>query len=89
MGRGELAKIAEELAGDYEPEEWLTHYDSALAKRPYNFVTYDHRRPAGKKWCERFHIPFPPARRTTEIQKTLGMKVNRLEESSSDSDSDE
>ena len=89
MGRGELAKIAEELAGDYEPEEWLTHYDSALEKRPYNFVTYDHRRPDGKKWCERFHIPFPPARRTTEIQKTLGMKVNRLEESSSDSDSDE
>ena len=87
MGRQELAKIAEELSGDYEPDEWLHHYDVALAKRPYNFVSYDHRRPDGQKWRERFHINFPPAFRTLEIQKSLKMKVDRPEESS-DSDSD-
>ena len=87
MGRGELAKIAEELSGDYEPEEWLHHYDVALAKRPYNFVSHDHRRPDGQKWRERFHINFPPAFRSLEIQKSLKMKVDRPEDSS-DSDSD-
>jgi len=88
MGRGELLKIAEELSGDYQPEEWLYHYDRALARRPYNFVTYDHRRPDGYKWMERFHLPFPQSKRNTEILRSLKMKVDRLEESSSESDSE-
>ena len=88
MGRGELLKIAEELSGDYQPEEWLYHYDCALARRPYNFITYDHRRPDGDKWRERFHLPFPKAKRTLEIERALKMKVERLEESDSESDSD-
>jgi len=88
MGRQELAKIAEELCGDYEPDEWLYHYDSALAKRPYNFVTYDHRRPDGDKWRERFHIPFPPAQRTLEIQRSLKMKSKAIERKDEESSSD-
>jgi hypothetical protein len=89
MGRGELLKIAEELSGDYQPEEWLYHYDRCIASKPYNFVTYDHRRPDGCKWMERFHLPFPQAKRTTEILKSLRLKdVSSSEESSSESDSD-
>lgn len=89
MGRGELLKIAEELSGDYQPEEWLYHYDRCIARRPFNFVTYDHRRPDGCKWMERFNLPFPQAKRTTEILKSLRLKNDSSsEESSSESDSD-
>lgn len=89
MGRNELSKIAEELAGDYEPDEWLYHYDCCMTKRPYNFLTFDHRRPDGEKWRERFHLPLPPPKRLMEIKKSLGMKFNRIEESSDESSSDE
>jgi len=89
MGRGELLKIAEELSGDYQPEEWLYHYDRCIARRPYNFVTYDHRREDGCKWMERFDQPFPQAKRTTEILRSLRLKdESSSEESSSESVSD-
>jgi len=88
MSRAELIKIAEELCDDYEPDEWLYHYDTILAKRPYNFVTFDYRRPEGEKWRERFHLPFPKPKRLEQIQKSL--KFNRNEESSDEySSSDE
>ncbi len=86
MGRNELHKIAEELAGDYEEDEWLYHYDCCMAKRPYNFLTFDNRRPDGEKWRERFHLPLPPPKRSIEIKKSLGMKFNRAEDSDSSSD---
>jgi len=87
MGRKELKKIAEELSDEYEEDEWLFHYDCCMAKRPYNFLTYDHRRPEGAKWMERFHIPLPQPKRLEQIQKSL--KFNRNEESSDESSSDE
>jgi len=84
MSRSELQKIAEELSDEYEPDEWIFHYDTIMAKKPYNFVTYDHRRPDGDKWRERFHIPFPKPKRLEMIQKSL--KFNRIEDSDSSSD---
>lgn len=87
MGRKELKKIAEELSDEYEEDEWLFHYDTVMAKRPYNFLTYDHRRPEGQKWMERFHIPLPPPKRLEQIQKAL--KFDRKDESDSESSSDE
>jgi hypothetical protein len=85
MSRAELIKIAEELCDDYEPEEWLFHYDTILAKKPYNFVTFDYRRPEGEKWRERFHLPFPKPKRLEQIQKSL--KFNRSMEKSSSEES--
>jgi hypothetical protein len=83
MSRGELAKIAEEMADEYEPDEWLYHYDVIMAKRPYNFVTYDRRRSKGMKWLERFSEPFPPPQRMNNIKKKMGV---RLDEDLSSSD---
>lgn len=71
MSRAELEKIAEELSDEYEPDEWIYHYDTIMAKQPYNFVSYDHRREEGTKWRERFHIPFPKPKRLEMIQKSL------------------
>jgi hypothetical protein len=71
MSRGELAKIAEELADEYEADEWLYHYDTIMAKRPYNFVSYDRRREKGKKWMERFAFPFPPPQRMNSIKDKM------------------
>lgn len=68
MSRPELYKIAEELAGDYDVDEWLEHYDAAMARKPYNFVVLDRRRPLGEQWTERFHIPFPPPRRLVALK---------------------
>ena len=70
MNRGELFKVAEELSDDYEADEWLAIYDRIMAKRPYNFVTFDVRRPfAEGRWRERFHIPFPKSRKRLELEK--------------------
>ena len=86
MGRKELKKIAEELSDEYEDDEWLYHYDCIMAKQPYNFLTYDHRRPEGQKWYERFVNPLPPPKRLDAIQKSL--KFNRTDGDVSSSDSD-
>lgn len=70
MNRSELVKIAEELSDDYEPDEWLEHYDRIMAKSPYNFITRDIRRPIAERWREKFHIPFPKSRKQIEMEKT-------------------
>jgi len=88
MSRGELAKIAEELADEYEPDEWLYHYDTIMAKRPYNFVSYDRRRKRGEKWMERFAFPFPPPQRMNSIKAKM-IRQGTIEESSDESSSDE
>lgn len=72
MSRQELLKIAEELSEDYEPEEWLHHYDVAMAKEPYNFVVLDRRKPVGDRWTIKFHTPFPPSKKTLEMNRILG-----------------
>ena len=81
MSRPELLKIAEELSEDYDVEEWLAIYDRIMAKRPYNFVVMDRRRPMGSRWTERFSIPFPPARRTLELKKAMEQKEDSSSES--------
>jgi hypothetical protein len=68
MSRPELLKIAEELAGDYDVDEWLEIYDTVMAKQPYNFVVLDRRRPLGAQWTERFNVPFPPPRRLAALK---------------------
>ena len=85
MSRPELIKIAEELSEDYDPDEWIEIYDRIMAKRPYNFVVMDRRRPMGARWTERFSIPFPPAKRTLALRQAMGAKGSSSEsESSSD-----
>jgi len=88
MSRPELMKIAEELSEDYDPLEWIEIYDRIMAKKPYNFVVMDRRRPMGARWTERFSIPFPPAKRTLELQKKLGQRSLTDSDSESSSDSD-
>lgn len=85
MNRSEIVKIAEELCDDYEPDEWIQHYDKIMAKSPYNFVCLDIRRPIAKgRWTEKFHIPFPPSRKRTEMAKLLKREESSSEESSSE-----
>jgi hypothetical protein len=74
MSRPELQKIAEELSEDYEPDEWLEHYDRAIAIEPYNFVVLDRRRPLPDRWTIKFSTPFPPSRKTIEMKLKLGKK---------------
>jgi hypothetical protein len=86
MNRSELVKIAEELSDDYEPDEWIDHYDRIMAKSPYNFVSRDVRRPIAEgRWREKFHIPFPKSRKQIEMEKLMSVKRVRADaESSSD-----
>jgi hypothetical protein len=86
MNRSELVKIAEELSDDYEPDEWLEHYDRIMAKSPYNFVSRDIRRPIAEgRWREKFHIQFPKSRKQIEMEKLMCAKrVRAGSESSSD-----
>ena len=79
MSRQELQKIAEELSEDYEPEEWLEHYDRIMVK-PYNFCVLDRRRPIGDRWSEKFDKPFPPSRKNSTL------KMSKVVESESESD---
>jgi hypothetical protein len=90
MSRGELGKIAEELADEYEPDEWLYHYDCIMAKQPYNFVSYDRRRKKGEKWMERFAYPFPPPQRMNSIKDKMKRsgKIADSDSESSSSDSE-
>ena len=80
MSRPELVKIAEELSEDYEPDEWLSLYDTIMASEPYNFVVLDRRRPIGDRWTIKFHTPFPPSRKTTEMNKLKERRNSRSSE---------
>lgn len=77
MGRQELEKIAEELSEDYEPDEWMHHYDVAMAMQPYNFVVLDRRRPIGDRWTIRFAEPFPPSKKRLELERIKEMKTKK------------
>lgn len=71
MSVPELQKIAEELSEDYEPDEWLEHYERIMTK-PYNFVVLDRRRPIGSsRWTEKFDIPFPPSKKSLRMKGLL------------------
>lgn len=76
MSHPEILKIAEELCEMYEPEEWIKHYEAAIAAEPYNFVVLDRRRPITEdRWTVKFSKPFPPSK------KYLEMKAAREENS--------
>jgi hypothetical protein len=82
MSRNELVKIAEELAEDYETDEWLEIYDMAMAAEPYNFVVLDRRRPIPDRWTIKFSTPFPPSKKTIQMRRLM----NRRESVSSSGD---
>jgi GTPase SAR1 family protein len=69
MSRPEIAKIAEELSGDMTPEEFIAIYDKIMAKRKYNFLVYDTRRPLSERWTERFTIPIPKPKRILAMKR--------------------
>jgi hypothetical protein len=70
MPRNEIRKIAEEYAEQYEVDEFIEHYDKAMAKRPYNFLVWDRRRPMDKdRWTEGFSTPLPPSKKVLEYSK--------------------
>lgn len=65
MPRNEVIKIAEEYSEQYEVDEWIEHYDKAMASKPYAFVVWDRRRPMNTdRWTIGFTEPFPPSKKT-------------------------
>jgi len=67
MARNEVKKIAEEYAENYEIDEFIDHYDRIIAKKPYNFLVWDRRRPNNMdRWTEGFTTPLPPSRKLVE-----------------------
>ena len=71
MSHPEILKIAEELCEMYEPNEWIAHYEAAIAAEPYNFVVLDRRRPITEdRWTVKFSKPFPPSKKYLQL-KTL------------------
>ena len=73
MSRPEIEKIAEELCDDYDPQEWIEHYNRIIMKEPYNFVVLDMRRPIAEgRWTEKFHIPFPASK--LRLENKIEMK---------------
>ena len=84
MSRIELEKIAEEYAGDMTKDEFIRIYDKIMAKRPYNFMVMDTRRPLNARWTEQFSTPIPRSIRLQELDAT----AEKVEVESSKSDSD-
>jgi hypothetical protein len=69
MSRPELQKIAEELSGDMTPDEFITIYDKIMAKKRYNFMVYDTRRPLDSRWTERFNTPLDKPKRVLDLYR--------------------
>jgi hypothetical protein len=68
MARNEVRKIAEEYAEGYEVDEFIEHYDRIIAKKPYNFLVWDRRRPMNcDRWTEQFTTPLPPSKKSLEF----------------------
>ena len=67
MSRIELEKISEEFAGDMTKDEFIGIYDKIMAKRAYNFMVMDTRRPLNARWTEQFSIPIPRPKRLQEL----------------------
>jgi hypothetical protein len=84
MSHQELVKIAEELSEMYEPDEWIEHYEMAMAQEPYTFVVLDRRRPINEdRWTIKFTTPFPPSKKFLRLQ---ALKKGRRASVSSASD---
>lgn len=69
MSRPELAKIADELSGDMTPDEFIAIYDKIMAKKRYNFMVYDTRRPLDQRWTERFNTPIEKPKRVLDLYR--------------------
>lgn len=68
MPVNEVRKIAEEYAEQYEVDEFISHYDRAMAKKPYNFLVWDRRRPMNvDRWTEGFTTPLPPSKKIKQM----------------------
>jgi hypothetical protein len=81
MARNEVRKIAEEYAENYEIDEFIEHYDKAMARKPYNFLVWDRRRDMSRdRWTEGFTKPLPPSKKSIQFE--------RVEEVSEDSSSE-
>ena len=88
MSRIELEKIAEEFSGDMTKDEFIGIYDKIMAKRAYNFLCMDTRRPLNARWTEQFSTPIPRPKRLQELDG-LNKKENPDESSDENSSSDE
>jgi len=92
MSRIELEKIAEEYAGDMTKDEFIIIYDKIMAKRPYNFMVMDTRRPLNARWTEQFSTPITRPQRLVEIEASVkgkpAMKDSDSESSVSDKNDD-
>lgn len=73
MTRPEIEKIADELGQDLTPQEFINVYDTIMAKKPYNFMVIDMRRPLHERITERFTIPIQRPPRLVELDKKLGI----------------
>jgi hypothetical protein len=87
MSRIELEKISEEYSGDMTKDEFIGIYDKVMAKRPYNFMVMDSRRPLNARWTEQFSTPIPRPRRLQELDATAEKEKVEVESSDSDTDS--
>jgi len=68
MAHAEILKIAEEYSEQYSVEEWVEHYDRAMAAKKFAFVVFDRRRPMNKdRWTIGFTIPFPPSKKSLQF----------------------
>lgn len=75
MSRPEVAKIAEELSGDMTPDEFIDIYDKIMAKKRYNFMVYDTRRPLDARWTEGFMTPIEKPERLKKLSLLRNAKV--------------
>ena len=71
MSRIELEKIAEEYSGDMTKDEFITIYDRIMAKKPYNFLVMDTRRPLNARWTEQFSTPIPRPQRLLDLDTSV------------------
>lgn len=76
MSRPEIQKIAEELSGDMTPDEFIQIYDKVMAKKRYNFMVYDTRRPLDMRWTERFNTPIERPERLKKLYITRNAEIS-------------
>jgi len=89
MSRIELEKISEEYSGDMTKDEFIGIYDRIMARRPFNFMVMDSRRPLNARWTEQFSTPIPRPKRLQELDASVEKEKMEIEsESDTDSSSD-
>ena len=89
MSRIELEKISEEYSGDMTKDEFIGIYDRVMARRPFNFLVMDSRRPLNARWTEQFSTPIPRPKRLQELDASSEKeKVDIESDPDTDSSSD-